>query len=323
MNRDERRWRLVELAAHYGVPIVEDDPYGQLRYEGDHLPPLVQIDAEHHGCNGGTKFRGGVIYLGTMSKVMAPGLRLGWVVAPEEVMEKLVQMKQGMDLHTSTFTQMVAYETARGGFLDRHVKRIRQVYRERRNTMLAALERYAPPGVSWTHPSGGLFLWLTLPEGLSSKKLFPEALKEKVAYVAGHSLGEYSALAAAGTFSISIRPSAPTNNISAWGTCLLISFAIATAGKICPPVPPPLSITLSAFKFFLCFIFCTSAYTKYYTEGYHCEPDGRSAHTQQGQWLPGYRKQVHCHSHVHQSLKHQTERKTDCDQRAKRFIIIT
>ena len=181
----ERRWKLVELAAHYGVPIVEDDPYGQLRYEGDHLPPLVQIDAEHHGCNGGTTFRGGVIYLGTMSKVMAPGLRLGWVVAPEEVMEKLVQMKQGMDLHTSTFTQMVACETARAGFLDRHVKLVRQVYRERRDAMLAALERWAPPGVRWTRPAGGLFLWLTLPEGMSSRELFADALQEKVAYVPG------------------------------------------------------------------------------------------------------------------------------------------
>jgi 2-aminoadipate transaminase len=181
----ERRWRLVELAARYGTPIVEDDPYGQLRYEGHHLPPLVQIDAEHHGCNGGTKFRGGVIYLGTMSKVLAPGLRVGWVVAPEEVMERLVQMKQGSDLHTSTFTQMVACETARGGFLDRHVKTIRRVYRERRDAMLTALERYAPPGTRWTRPHGGLFLWLTLPEGFDSQELFPEALKEKVAYVPG------------------------------------------------------------------------------------------------------------------------------------------
>jgi 2-aminoadipate transaminase len=181
----ERRWRLVELAAHYGTPIIEDDPYGQLRYEGDHLPPLVQIDAEHHGCNGGTKFRGGVIYLGTMSKTLAPGLRVGWVVAPEEVMEKLVQMKQGADLHTSTFNQMVAYETARGGFLDRHVKLIRQIYRERRDAMISALERHAPPGVAWTRPQGGLFLWLTLPGGLGSRELFPAALQEKVAYVPG------------------------------------------------------------------------------------------------------------------------------------------
>jgi 2-aminoadipate transaminase len=181
----ERRWRLVELASHYGTPIVEDDPYGQLRYEGDHLPPLVQIDAEHHGSNGGTKFRGGVIYLGTMSKTLAPGLRVGWVVAPEEVMERLVQMKQGADLHTSTLNQMIAYETARGGFLDRHVKLVRQVYRERRDAMLHALETHAPAGVRWTRPQGGLFLWLTMPPGLDAKEIFTEALAEKVAYVPG------------------------------------------------------------------------------------------------------------------------------------------
>lgn len=182
----ERRQRLVELAAHYGVPILEDDPYGQLRYEGDHLPPLVKLDAELHGAgNGGAPFRGGVIYLGSMSKTLAPGLRIGWVVAPEEVMERLLQMKQGADLHTGTFNQMVAYETARGGFLDRHVRRVREVYRERRDAMLAALERHCPPGVRWTRPQGGLFTWMTLPEGQDSTRILAEALKEKVAFVPG------------------------------------------------------------------------------------------------------------------------------------------
>ena len=183
----ERRWRLVELASHYGVPIVEDDPYGQLRYEGEHLPPLVKLDAEYHGNGHGKPFRGGVIYLGTMSKTLAPGLRVGWVVAPEEVMARLVQMKQGADLHTSSFSQMVAYEVARGGFLDRHVRRIRQVHGERRDAMLQALERNFPPGVLWTRPKGGLFLWVTLPEGMDSKELLAEALQEKVAFVPGTS----------------------------------------------------------------------------------------------------------------------------------------
>lgn len=183
----ERRCRLIELASHYGAPIVEDDPYGQLRYEGHHLPPLVKIDAELHGCcNGERPFRGGVIYLGTLSKVLAPGLRIGWVVAPEEVMSRLVQMKQGADLHTSTFGQMVAYETARGGFLDQHVKKIRQVYGERRDAMLTALDRHFPATVQWTRPQGGLFLWATLPEGMSSSVLLQEALKEKVAFVPGN-----------------------------------------------------------------------------------------------------------------------------------------
>ncbi|MFN7940235.1 MAG: PLP-dependent aminotransferase family protein [Thermoanaerobaculia bacterium] len=180
-----RRNRLVELASHYGCPILEDDPYGQLRYEGEHQTPLVVLDAEIHGNHDGRPYRGDVMYLGTLSKTLAPGLRLGWVVAPESVISRLVQMKQGSDLHTSTFTQMVAFETARGGFLDQHVKRIREVYRERRDAMLAALERHFPPQVTWTHPQGGLFLWATLPEGADTAALLPKAAAAKVAYVPG------------------------------------------------------------------------------------------------------------------------------------------
>ena len=182
-----RRHEIVAVASKYGTPIVEDDPYGQLRYEGDHLPPLVEIDSEFHGNSAasGRPFRGGIIYLSTLSKTLAPGLRIGWVVAPEQVISKLVQMKQGADLHTATFTQMVAYEVAKDGFLDRHVKKIRQVYGERRNAMLAALDRYMPPGVSWTKPQGGLFLWATLPQGLDSTDLLRDALEQKVAFVPG------------------------------------------------------------------------------------------------------------------------------------------
>jgi 2-aminoadipate transaminase len=182
----ERRRRLVELACHYGVPILEDDPYGQLRYEGAHLPPLVQIDAEHHGCARGEKaFRGGVMYLGTLSKTLAPGFRIGWVVAPEEVIRRLVQLKQGSDLQTATFNQMVASEVARGGFLDRHVRHIRKVYGTRRAAMLGAIEAHFPPGIRWTRPQGGLFLWVTLPQSLDSARVLQEALKEKVAFVPG------------------------------------------------------------------------------------------------------------------------------------------
>ncbi len=185
----ERRRRLVELANHYGAPIVEDDPYGQLRYEGDHLPPLVQIDAEFHGCaREECDFTGDVLYLSTLSKTLAPGLRIAWVVAPESVISRLVQMKQGADLHSSTFCQMVAYEVAKDGFLDKHVKRIREVYGERRNAMLGALERHFPEEARWTKPQGGLFLWITLPEGFDSTVLLTEALeREKVAFVPGSS----------------------------------------------------------------------------------------------------------------------------------------
>jgi 2-aminoadipate transaminase len=183
----ERRRRLVELANHYGAPIVEDDPYGQLRYEGEHLPPLVAIDAELHGCGRGeVEFTGDVLYLSTLSKTLAPGLRVGWIVAPESVIARLVQMKQGADLHSSTLVQMVAHEVAKDGFLDRHVRRIRELYGERRDAMLAACERHMPEGVSWTRPAGGLFLWLTLPPGRDATLVLKEALaSEKVAFVPG------------------------------------------------------------------------------------------------------------------------------------------
>ncbi|HEX5855880.1 MAG TPA: PLP-dependent aminotransferase family protein, partial [Thermoanaerobaculia bacterium] len=168
------------------IPIVEDDPYGQLRYEGEHLPPLVKIDSELHGRGGGERsFTRNVIYMSTLSKTLAPGLRIAWVVAPETVITKLVQIKQGADLHTSTFCQYVAYEVARGGFLDQHVMRIRAVYGERRDAMLRALDRHAPPGVRWTRPHGGLFLWVTLPKGSDTMALLDEAIREKVAFVPG------------------------------------------------------------------------------------------------------------------------------------------
>lgn len=180
----ERRMRLVELADRYGVPIIEDDPYGQLRYEGNHLPSVVTLDGQFH-ANGDHDYRGNVIYLSTFSKTLAPGLRLAWVVAPPEVTRKIVQAKQGADLNTSAFTQMVTYEVARGGFLDRHIWHIRRVYGERRNIMLEAMEQYFPSEVKWTHPQGGLFLWGIMPEYLDAKEVFKRAVEKKVAFVPG------------------------------------------------------------------------------------------------------------------------------------------
>ncbi|HVP41869.1 MAG TPA: PLP-dependent aminotransferase family protein [Terriglobales bacterium] len=181
-----RRHELLLLADKYGIPIIEDDPYGQLRYEGEHLPPLVEVDRENLRHDNGYTL-GNVIYLSTFSKTLAPGLRLAWIVAPAEVISKLVQLKQGSDLQTATFNQMVAYEVAKDGFLDQHVKLIRQVYRERRDAMLAALDQYFPREVSWTRPHGGLFLWVTLPEGMDCHELFEAAIAENVAFVPGDS----------------------------------------------------------------------------------------------------------------------------------------
>jgi 2-aminoadipate transaminase len=181
-----RRQELVLLADRYGIPIVEDDPYGQLRYEGEHLPSLVVLDRENLRRDEGYSI-GNVIYLSTFSKTLAPGLRLGWIVAPPDVIGKLAQLKQGADLHTSTFTQFVAYEVARDGFLDKHVKVIRQVYRERRDVMLQALQEFFPAEVTWTHPQGGLFLWVNLPKGLDIQAVFRSALEQNVAFVPGDS----------------------------------------------------------------------------------------------------------------------------------------
>jgi len=181
----QRREELVYLSDKYGVPIVEDDPYGQLRYEGQHLPPLVVLDRENLRRDEGYTL-GNVIYLSTFSKTLAPGLRLGWIVAPQEVVAKLVQLKQGADLHTSTFVQMVAYEVAQDGFIDEHVKLIRQVYGERRDVMLEALEKLFPHEVTWTRPHGGLFLWVTMPEGADCDELLKEAIRQDVAFVPGN-----------------------------------------------------------------------------------------------------------------------------------------
>ena len=181
----ERRLHLIELATRYGVPIIEDDPYGQLRFEGEHLPAVEVLDSNTRSQDG--CYSGNVIYLSTFSKTLAPGIRLAWVVAPVDVIRKLILAKQGADLHTSTFNQIVAYEVSHGGFLDEHVKLIRKVYRERRDVMLDTLKEHMPEEVHWTHPKGGLFLWVTLPEKINTTELLKEAVQQKVAFVPGAS----------------------------------------------------------------------------------------------------------------------------------------
>jgi 2-aminoadipate transaminase len=182
----ERRKKLVELADKYGVPIVEDDPYGQLRFEGEHLPSVVSLDSEFRGPNGG-HYSGNVIYLSTFSKLLAPGLRLAWIIAPAEVIRKIVMAKQAADLHTATFNQYVAYEVGKGGFLDEHVKFIRQVYKERRDVMLEMMDEVFPSEVRWTRPHGGMFLWGILPQDMDAANVLQKAIEHKVAFVPGAS----------------------------------------------------------------------------------------------------------------------------------------
>lgn len=181
----ERREALIATADQYGCPIIEDDPYGELRFEGEHIPPLVVLDAHKLNGNNHSFKHGNVIYMSTFSKTLAPGLRLAWVVAPRDVIQKCVMAKQGMDLHTSSINQMVAYEVVKDGFLKEHVRLIRRVYRERRDVMLAAMAAHFPPGVTWTKPQGGLFLWVRLPQEMDAAVILEKAIEQGVAFVPG------------------------------------------------------------------------------------------------------------------------------------------
>lgn len=172
----QRRLALAQLAARYALPVLEDDPYGELRFAGSPQTPLAGLPGGHAW-----------IYLGTSSKILAPGLRVAWLVTSEKsVFDRLVTAKQSTDLHTSTLTQRMVWETVRqDGFLDGHLNVLRRVYGQRRNAMLSALQTYFPPGCRWTQPDGGLFLWVTTPDSLDTEKLLPVALAEKVAFVPG------------------------------------------------------------------------------------------------------------------------------------------
>ena len=181
----ERRMQLVELADKYGVPIIEDDPYGQLRYEGEHIPSVATLDSRYRNEDCNDEYTGNVIYLSTFSKLLAPGLRLAWVIAPPQVIRKLVMTKQAADLHTSSFNQHVAYEVAKNGFLDEHVKVIRATYKERRDTMLEMMEEVFPSEVSWTKPQGGMFLWGMMPDNVDAADVLKVAIERKVAFVPG------------------------------------------------------------------------------------------------------------------------------------------
>ncbi len=178
-----RRRELVAVAREFDVPIVEDDPYGSLRFEGEPLPSLMCIDAAQRRDD--QAYDGNVIGLGSFSKVLAPGLRVGWIAAPPRVIEKLTLVKQATDLHTSTFTQMVVHDIVSRGIMERHIGVIVDEYRRRRDVMLAALTEMFPQGTTWTHRQGGMFLWVTLPANVDASKVLELALEQKVAFVPG------------------------------------------------------------------------------------------------------------------------------------------
>ncbi len=171
----ERRELLLEATNRYGVPIVEDDPYGDLRYSGQSVPPFLAL-------------RGGAdaVYLGTFSKTLAPGLRLGYVIGPRPLIGQMVLAKQAADLHTDSLSQRALLDYCRHNDIDGHVSTLRDVYRERRDTMLATMDRCFPTSCHWTHPEGGLFTWLTLPEQSDATALLTEAVARKVAFVPGN-----------------------------------------------------------------------------------------------------------------------------------------
>ncbi len=170
---ESRRKALVDLAIKYDVPIVDDNPYGELRYSGENVPSLKVMGGAH------------VIQLGTFSKIISPGLRIAWIAADPQIISFCERMKQACDLHTATFPQYVIYEFAKDGALDAYIEVIKKAYGIRRNIMIETLRKFFDDGTTWTEPEGGLFLWVKLPSGISSSELLPTALKAGVAYVPG------------------------------------------------------------------------------------------------------------------------------------------
>jgi len=168
-----RRQELVETCARLGIPLIEDDPYGSLSYKGEPMPKMVAMNPD------------GVIYMGSFSKVLTPGIRLGYVCAPLPLVRRLELAKQAADLHTAQLTQMVVHEVVKDGFLDQHIPTIRQLYGDQCQVMLDAMKEHFPAGVSWTQPEGGMFIWVTLPQQIDAMKLLEQSLAARVAFVPG------------------------------------------------------------------------------------------------------------------------------------------
>ena len=170
----ERRKTILDMAYKHEIPIIEDSPYRDLRFEGQAIPSIYSLDTENQ-----------VVMLRTFSKLLCPGLRLAWIAAPAQWIDKMIVAKQGMDLCSPSYTQLIVAEYLKRGLLPTQIKGIRDLYAKKRDIMLAALKKCMPKGVKWTEPEGGLFLWVTLPKKMSATSLFPKAVENKVAYVIG------------------------------------------------------------------------------------------------------------------------------------------
>lgn len=172
----QRRIEILALAKKYNVLILEDSPYRELRFEGEHEPTIYSLDNTGH-----------VINLGTFSKIFAPGFRIGWVIAHTEIIDKIVVAKQATDLCTPPFTQRIAARYMEKGLIDSKIKDIVDLYRSKRDVMLESLEKYMPEEITWTRPQGGLFLFVTCPEHIDTNAMFTKAIAQNVAYVSGNS----------------------------------------------------------------------------------------------------------------------------------------
>lgn len=176
----DRKAEFYALARVHGVPIIEDDPYGDLYFGAEKPITLKSLDRDD-----------GVMLLRTFSKILAPGLRLGYAVLPSEIMTRVLPLKQAADLHSSAFNQVMIHEYLSTGKLANHLERLRGVYRRRRDLMLAALTKHFPDDCRWTHPQGGLFIWVTLPPGISASALLDEAVGQRVAFIPGQAFFAY------------------------------------------------------------------------------------------------------------------------------------
>ncbi|MBI4350909.1 MAG: PLP-dependent aminotransferase family protein [Elusimicrobia bacterium] len=174
----EKRKKVIELSEKYDVVVIEDSPYRQIRFEGKAPKMLYRLDQETHKTDN-------LISIFTFSKTFAPGLRLGLILAHPQIIRKMEILKQSLDLCTSSLNQLIAADFLRSGYFETHIEVVKKTYKLKKDTMVAALEKYMPEGVSWTKPEGGLFLWVRLPGEMSADEMFADALKENVAYVIG------------------------------------------------------------------------------------------------------------------------------------------